>query len=285
MWDQWLQSIGQADAAGGSTSVPSASNVPDTAPIPISGSTPTQYLPEGYRQKLIALWQAMPWWRWLLSLVGCLWLLGGVVLLVQSGQTPAGAQDSQVEETVVTDPAEGILSAATSSSKAVGKGVELSQPLIVVDVSGAVVTPGVHQIESGQRAGAAVASAGGFAPTAHQLYIQKYFNAAAPIKDGQKIYIPYASEQLDENISATRVEKESSAATGATAGTSTDARVATQISINTASEEELDALPGIGAVRARQIIEGRPYGSVEELQTRKIVTSSIYAGMVDLITL
>jgi competence ComEA-like helix-hairpin-helix protein len=42
-----------------------------------------------------------------------------------------------------------------------------------------------------------------------------------------------------------------------------------RININTASQAELEALPGIGPVIARRIIEGRPYRSVEELERVK----------------
>ena len=39
------------------------------------------------------------------------------------------------------------------------------------------------------------------------------------------------------------------------------------VNINTASEEELQTIPGIGAVRAAQIVAGRPYESVDDLVT------------------
>jgi competence ComEA-like helix-hairpin-helix protein len=41
------------------------------------------------------------------------------------------------------------------------------------------------------------------------------------------------------------------------------------INVNTASQAELEALPGIGAVIARRIIEGRPYRAVEDLMRVK----------------
>jgi competence protein ComEA len=37
------------------------------------------------------------------------------------------------------------------------------------------------------------------------------------------------------------------------------------IDINTATEVELESLPGVGPVIARKTIDGRPYGSVDEL--------------------
>jgi competence ComEA-like helix-hairpin-helix protein len=39
-----------------------------------------------------------------------------------------------------------------------------------------------------------------------------------------------------------------------------------RVNVNTATQEELESVPGIGATRAAQIIAGRPYGSVEELE-------------------
>src|SRR5262249_26250690 len=47
------------------------------------------------------------------------------------------------------------------------------------------------------------------------------------------------------------------------------ARVGARVNVNTATAAELEALPGIGPVLARRIIEGRPYWSVDELERVK----------------
>jgi len=53
------------------------------------------------------------------------------------------------------------------------------------------------------------------------------------------------------------------------------------VDINSASKEELDALPGIGDTLAQKIIDGRPYRSNRELLTRKIVSKSEYEKIRD----
>ncbi|ACL60749.1 ComEA family DNA-binding protein [Methylobacterium nodulans] len=53
------------------------------------------------------------------------------------------------------------------------------------------------------------------------------------------------------------------------------------IDLNSATKEELDALPGIGAARAEAIIKGRPYRGKDELVSKKIIPSNVYEGIKD----
>ena len=53
------------------------------------------------------------------------------------------------------------------------------------------------------------------------------------------------------------------------------------LDINTASEDELRALKGIGDIRAANIIKNRPYKGKDELVQKKIIPAAIYEGIKD----
>lgn len=136
---------------------------------------------------------------------------------------------------------------------------------IVVDVQGAVLTPGVYSLENDARIQDALIQAGGLTEKANRAFIAKSINLAAKVTDGQKIYIPFEGEQ--------------------TAGVGIDSSVLNSlININTGSQNDLESLPGIGPVTAEKIMSLRPYSSVEDLVNKKAVSQAIFEKIKDLIT-
>lgn len=133
---------------------------------------------------------------------------------------------------------------------------------ILVDIEGAVLKPGIYRLPQESRIQDGLVSAGGLSSQADREYIAKNFNLATMLADGAKIYVPF----LGEAVSNTSVLNASSEGIA----------VGTLINVNTASESQLDSLPGIGPVTAQKIVMGRPYGSVDELLNKKIVSAKVF---------
>jgi competence protein ComEA len=65
----------------------------------------------------------------------------------------------------------------------------------------------------------------------------------------------------------------------ATTGKASPATPTALVDINSASAEDLDALPGIGKARGEAIIKGRPYKGKDDLLNRHILPPSVYDGI------
>jgi len=53
------------------------------------------------------------------------------------------------------------------------------------------------------------------------------------------------------------------------------------LDINSATKDQLDALPGIGGARADAIIKGRPYKGKDDLVNKKVIPQNVYDGIKD----
>lgn len=141
---------------------------------------------------------------------------------------------------------------------------------ILVDVEGAVVKPGVYKLPQNSRIQDAFVAAGGLDASADRKHIAKNFNLAIKLTDGAKIYVPFVGEA----VSGGQVLNASSEGI----------IVGNLININTSSQSQLEALPGIGPVTAGKIIAERPYGSIQELLDKKIVGSKVFGQIKDKIS-
>ncbi len=141
------------------------------------------------------------------------------------------------------------------------------QRTLFVDVEGAVFKPGVYELADGSRIQDALIAAGGMSGEADRGLISKRLNLASKVVDGGKIYVPFSGEQGTTFVPD-----------GAMAGKQEVAGVESGglVDINSASESELDALTGVGPVTARKIIDNRPYQTIDELVSKKIVGNKVF---------
>lgn len=150
--------------------------------------------------------------------------------------------------------------------------------IITVEVSGAVITPGVYKMKNGSRIDDLLIIAGGFSGVADRVWSDKYLNRASKLTDGQKVYIPSVNQQ-SEVLSA----KNGGVDQSVSSGFSSDSDKL--ININTSSLSELDTLPGIGPTYAQKMIEHRPYSKTEELVSSGAITQTLYEKIKNNITI
>ena len=129
---------------------------------------------------------------------------------------------------------------------------------MTVFISGAIKNPGLYILPFESRIADLVQEAGGLLKTVDLVYVHKKVNFAKKLSDADQIYIPTKSESITE-FERNLVANENRL-----------------ISINSSTLEELMSLEGIGEVRAKKIIENRPYSAVRELIDKNVVSESLF---------
>lgn len=130
-------------------------------------------------------------------------------------------------------PSTAVQTGATDSSPPPGSSV-------TVHVAGAVRSPGVYEVDLGARVVDAMAAAGGPLPRAAIDVV----NLAAPVTDGERIYLPAVGEVVDPVAMSSGADANGSSSTAL-------------VNVNTATAEQLDTLPGVGPSTAAAIIARR----------------------------
>ena len=168
-----------------------------------------------------------------------------IALVAVVGVTVAGAGFWYVRSLpapvqVRSGPSEALVPAPTASAS--------PTTVILVDVAGWVRRPGVYEFAEGARVIDAIDAAGGARPGA----VLSSLNLAAPLVDGTQVLVP----------------KESQSAPTTETGTGTSGATGL-VNVNSATNAELETLPGIGEVIAQAIVDHRtengPFTSVEQL--------------------
>lgn len=143
---------------------------------------------------------------------------------------------------------------------------ETLEKIIYVQVSGAVASPGVYELPEGSRVFEAIELAGGILENADAGQM----NQAKPLSDGEMIYVRSQGEAEAAGAVETQV-----------LGQQEDGKV----NLNTATEEQLMTLPGIGQAKAKSIIAWREkngnFSQIEDLMEIEGIKEGVFSKIKD----
>ncbi|MEU1450943.1 ComEA family DNA-binding protein [Streptomyces avermitilis] len=167
----------------------------------------------------------------------------------------------------------GATGGGTSSGTAAGTGTAAGAgAVIVVDVSGKVRNPGIQRLPAGSRVADALRAAGGVPPGTNMQGL----NRARLLADGEQVVVGVPAPAPDPGTAAT-----------ATGGSGAGATPSAPVSLNTATADQLDTLPGVGPVLAQHIIDYRTqhggFRSVDELREVNGIGDRRFADLQNLV--
>ena len=186
----------------------------------------------------------------------------------------AGAGSLLLLGTTSQPPASGPVSGAPSAVAVASASPAAPASDLVIDVQGAVRRPGVVLLAPGARVADALAAAGGYSRQADLNAAASSLNLAALLTDGAQVYVPL--------IGAPAAGGSGSGGTAGGGGSGS-----ALVNVNTATPEELEALPGIGPVTVQKIVAARaqqPFATVDEMVDREVIDRGQLEDIRDLVT-
>lgn len=190
-----------------------------------------------------------------------MWIVGAVgIAIVVVGMVYFGKAREEEDYLVL----EGGNEMGVESGNVVQNEIEEAVEKIMVHISGQVVKPGVVTLEEGARIMDAIEVAGGVTEEAD---LEKV-NLAYLLEDAQKVYIPSKKEKEDSAYVLEGSGEEVVLSSESAKSSKKEEKL--MININTAKEEELQKLDGIGSSIATKIVnyrkENGKFNSIEEIK-------------------
>lgn len=197
----------------------------------------------------------------LIAGVVLMWALrapGGVLVAEPAGQLEDGGALSPSTPSGVSP------SSSAHSAGPDGAWGNAAGDVVIVDVAGHVVDPGVRELPAGARVADAIDAAGGVLPDA----ASEGPNLARVLVDGEQVFVPGQDEQQGPD---------------GTGGVSPG-----KINVNRGDEATLEGLPGVGPVLAQRIVEYReangPFASLGDLEAVSGIGPAMLEKLIDAAT-
>lgn len=199
---------------------------------------------------------------------GVAWFRAGIAPSGSAPSAPTESSGASDSSTTFAPPTSAAVTSTTTGA-------------IVIDVVGAVRAPGVVSLPAGARVIDAIRAAGGARPGADLARL----NLAAKLADGTRIAVPLVGQEspaLDPGAVSGSADPAIDPANGSDGG------AGPTINVNTATAEQLEALPGIGPTLAAAIVQERerngPFRSIDDLTRVPGIGDGRLSQLHDLVT-